>query len=173
MLTRLNAVSTFGLLGFMLQHVEGGDVPFPPPVSSFLFLSWKEKRLAAVPRRRNPNQPTVFCQFLTRWNIKSEEMFPPSLDVLTRRDVGFRICMPVSPPLSCNRRADRPRASGLELFQGLLLLFHPACNMSHALFTCIKKKIKNQSWPRVHFMTRKHQTNSYTCPAVANKWPHP
>lgn len=141
-LTRLNAVSTFGLMGFMLQYVEGMFISF-----HHLFISslMKGKRLL-LPSEKESNQPTVSCQFLTFWNIKSKEMFP-SLEVVTWRDVGFRIYIPSCLFLNHTTGKKQGRikvtwAPGLQLFQGLSAtssgtvssqhLLLPFCNISHA-----------------------------------------
>lgn len=61
MLTRLNAVSTFSLMGFMLQYVEGMMVSF-----HYLFISalLKGKHLL-LPSEKESNPPIVSCQCLT------------------------------------------------------------------------------------------------------------
>lgn len=98
MLTRLNAVSTFSLMGFMLQYVEGMMVSF-----YYLFISalLKEKRLL-LPSEKESNPPVVSCQCLTSWNmqkamLKMQEVFPSLEDVcVNMKDVICRICVSLS-----------------------------------------------------------------------------
>lgn len=161
MLTRLNAVSTFGLLGFMLQHVEETFLCFHP--SLHLFSS--------------PERRTASPQSLGE-GIQNSQQFPVSFwhaEILRARRCSPLLVGRVNTE-RCRlqdlrallssyavRQASRPTA-GLRAgtfsrpSPSVWRLFHPACNMSHASFACIRKDRGFILWPKstrqIHTLAR-------------------